>query len=330
MGVRKWVLRLLPIILSLGGLAILLSRLNLADLLDALEQVNYGYFAISFLLALLTQFFPPWRWVILLNYRIAFWPSCTSTFTGDFVNAITPLRMGEVIRAGLIHRSQNIPMGEALSSIVLSQILDMLSLVALGGILLLTASVSETLLRAGVIMGLLGVVSIGVLFLMARSADALEKRLQPLFLRFMGETRGANMRNRFRHLIDGLRALQSPVQLVYSLFVSLSMWLILALSGWVLLMGMLPSPSWVLGIAVGFAGGVGRLIPALPGSIGTLDFAVMLSLTTLGVPEDTAIGFTLLLRLRYILITLVTGTIGLMAEGMSLSGLRQWVSAPKP
>ncbi len=330
MGARKWFFRLLPIILSLGGLAILISRLNLADLLQALEQVDYGYFLLSFLLALLTQFFPPWRWRILLNYRISFWHSSTSTFTGDFVNAITPLRMGEVVRAGLIRRSENIPMGEALSSIVLSQILDMLALMALGVILLLNASVSETLLRAGVIMGALGVVGIIALFFMARSADALEKRLEPLFLRSMGEARGAKMLKRFGHLLDGLQALQSPVQLAYSLLVTLTMWLILALSGWALLMGMMPLPSWTLGIAVGFAGGVGRLIPALPGSIGTLDFAVMLSLTTLGVPEDTAIAFTLLLRLRYILITLVTGTIGLMAEGMSLSGLRQWVSAPKP
>jgi glycosyltransferase 2 family protein len=327
---KKWFFRLLPIILSLGGLAILISRLNLADLLEALEQVNYGYFALSFLLALLTQFFPPWRWGILLNYRISFWHSCTSTFTGDFVNAITPLRMGEVVRAGLIRRSENIPMGEALSSIVLSQILDMLSLMALGVILLLNAPVSETLLRAGVIMGALGVVGIVALFFMARSADALEKRLEPLFLRSIGEMRGTKMLKRFRHLLDGLQALKSPVQLAYSLLVSLVMWLILALSGWVLLMGMMPSPSWTLGIAVGFAGGVGRLIPALPGSIGTLDFAVMLSLTTLGVTDDTAIAFTLLLRLRYILITLVTGTTGLIAEGMSLSGLRQWVSAPKP
>ena len=327
---RKWLFRLLPIVLSLGGLAILLSRLNLPDLLRALEQVNYGYFALSFLLALLTQFFPPWRWGILLNYRISFWHSCTSTFTGDFVNAITPLRMGEVVRAGLIRRSQNIPMGEALSSIVLSQILDMLSLMVLAVILLLTATVSETLLRAGVIMGVVGVVSIIALFFMARSADALEKRLEPLFLKYLGEMRGPKMVSRFRHLLNGLQSLKSPVQLAYSLFVSVSMWLILALSGWVLLKGMMPSPALVLGIAVGFAGGVGRLIPALPGSIGTLDFAVMLSLTTLGVPEDMAIAFVLLLRLRYILITLVTGTIGLMAEGMSLSGLRQWVSAPKP
>jgi uncharacterized protein (TIRG00374 family) len=327
---KKRFFRLLPIILSVGGLVILFSRLNLASLLEALGQVNYGYFALAFTLALLTQFFPPWRWNILLNYRISFRHSCTATFTGDFANAILPLRVGEVIRAGLIRRSENIPMGEGLSSIVLSQILDMLSLLALGVILLLNAPVSEILLRAGVITGILGVVSIIALFLMARSADALEKRLEPLFLRSMGETRGANMLRRFRHLLDGLQSLKSPVQLAYSLFLSALMWLILAFSGWVLLIGMMPSPPWILGIAVGFAGGVGRLVPALPGSIGTLDFAVMLSLTTLGVPEDTAIAFTLLLRLRYILITLVTGPISLMAEGMGLSSLRQWVSVPRP
>ena len=35
----------------------------------------------------------------------------------------------------------------------------------------------------------------------------------------------------------------------------------------------------VLGFMMAFAGGIGRLLPALPGSIGTLDAATLLGLT---------------------------------------------------
>lgn len=324
------ILSFLPLILSIIGIGILLSRLDPAELAEALTHVDYRFFFLSLLLNLLAQFGPPWRWSVMLNYRISLWRSCTATFAGDFVNALTPLRMGEIVRASLIRRSQNIPLGEGLSSIVFSQVMDVLALAVLGIVVLLNAPLPEELVRGGVVMGVLGIISLLVLFLVVRWSDHLEKRLEPLFIRFAGEKRSVKLLNWLRHIISGLQALQSPLQLIYALAITLGLWVLLAISGWVMLLGMTDNPPLVLGFAVGFAGGIGRLIPALPGSIGTLDFAVMFSLTTLGVPNDTAIAFVLLLRLRYILTTIITGSIALSAEGMSLSGLRQFVSAPKP
>ena len=312
---RLW--GVLSLLLSAAGLVFLFTRLDIEAVGAALGQVDYAYFLLSLLIATLVQFFFPWRWRVLLNYRIGLWQSSTACFAGDFVNALTPLRMGEVVRAVLIRRSAGIPLTEALSTIVLAQLLDLLGLVSVGALLLWLAPLPGELVQAGLIVGVLTVAGLLVLMLAAYRAE----QLQAWFERRVG--RGGRI---ITGALNGLQTLRSPLQLLYAAAISLALWLIIAFSGWVLLVGMMPAPGLELGLAVSFAGGIGRLLPALPGSIGTLDFAVLLSLTTLGVPDDISIAFVLLLRLRYLLHTALTGSVALVSEGLSLGRLRRLVN----
>jgi uncharacterized protein (TIRG00374 family) len=329
-GRRGWLSGLISILLSLLGLVFLLSRLDLAQVGQALRGMDYAFFLLSLLLATGVQVFFPWRWCVLLNYRISLWHSVTACFAGDFINAITPLRLGEIARAVLIRRSQAVPLSEALSSIVLAQVLDLLSLLLMGVLLLWAAPLPPQLVQSGGLLGLLTLAGLALLFVMTRWGTQIEARLSPGLLRLVGAGLGDRLLRLFRSTLTGLQALRNPLQLLYASLISVALWLVIAWSGWVLLLGMMDAPGLELGLAVSFAGGIGRLLPALPGSIGTLDFAVLISLTTLGVPDDTAIAFVLLLRLRYVLLTAITGVIGLLGEGLSLGGLRRLVSAPRP
>ncbi|MBZ0294116.1 MAG: flippase-like domain-containing protein [Anaerolineae bacterium] len=327
---RGWLTGALSLILSIAGLVFLFSRLDIEAVRDALRTVDYGYFLLSLLIATLVQFFFPWRWRVLLNYRVSLWHSSTACFAGDFVNALTPLRMGEIVRATLIRRSEGISLSEALSTIVLAQLLDLLALVAVGVLLLLVAPLPEALVQAGAVIGVLSLIGLAVLMVAAYRTEQIHARIEPLLSRLAGEQRGGRVLRLIRGALDGLQTLRSPLQLLYAAGISLGLWLIIAFSGWVLLRGMMPNPGLELGLAVSFAGGIGRLLPALPGSIGTLDFAVMFSLTTLGVPDEVAIAFVLLLRLRYVLHTAITGSVALVSEGMNLHRLRQLVNEPTP
>ncbi len=320
----------LSLILSAAGLLFLFTRLDLAAVGDALRQADYLYFLLSLLIATAVQWLFPWRWWVLLNYRISLWHSTTACFAGDFVNAVTPLRMGEIARAALIRRSEGISWSEALSTIMLSQFLDLLALVIMGVLLLFIAPLPPELTQASIVLGIITLLGLAVLLALALRADILQARLTPLLTRLAGEQRGGRALGIVRGALDGLQTLRNPLQLLYAVGISVTLWLVIGFSGWVLLVGMMPAPGLELGLAVSFAGGIGRLLPALPGSIGTLDFAVMVSLTTLGVPDETAIVFVLLLRLRYVLHTVITGAIGLVAEGVNLGRLRQMVSEARP
>ncbi len=327
---RGLLVTLLSIALSVGGLLFLFSRLDLAAVGEALQTVDYGLFVVSTVMATLLQLMFPWRWWVLLNYRVSLWRSTTACLAGDFVNAVTPLRMGEVARAALIHRSEGVSWGAALSTIVLSQLLDLLALAFMGVLVLFIAPLPPELTQAGVVVGGLTLAAMLVLLVMALRADALQTWLMPLLTRLAGEQRGGRVLGLVRGALEGLQTLRNPLQLLYAVAISVALWLLIGLSGWVLLVGMLPAPGLELALAVSFAGGIGRLLPALPGSIGTLDFAVVFSLTTLGVPDDIAIASTLLLRLRYVLVTAITGVVGLLGEGVSLGRVRQMVSESRP
>ncbi len=322
---KKWLSRLMRVVLSITGLILLFSRLDAKELADVLQRVDLGFLLLSLAITTGSQFIPPWRWQIILRRSITFRHSCSATFVGNFVNAFTPLRMGEVVRAGLIRKNENIPLTESLSTIVLGQIMDVLSLVTLGILLVLFAPLPETLVQGGAIVGALALIGIFVLLATLRWSHLAEL----LIIRVAGEKRAVLLLRWFHNILNGLQTLNNPLQFFYALGLSLGFWLTTALAGWTLLPGLVESPGFMLGVAMAFGGGIGRLLPALPGSIGTLDFAVLVSLTALGVGDDAALAIVLLLRLRYMLVTVITGTLGMMAEDLSLSGLRQLISAPR-
>ena len=200
----------------------------------------------------------------------------------------------------------------------------LLAIVLLGAGLLLIAPLPDALVNGGAVVGVLTLMALVVLWLAARNIDRIMNWLerdtgiqQRLSARLTGIIRG---------VLNGLHSLRNPRQVLYAGLISVSLWLLIGVAGWVMLRGLLPDPAFALGLAVAVAGGIGRILPALPGSIGTLDVAVALSLTTLGVPDATALAFTLLIRLRYVLHTALLGAVAFVGEGLNTQRLRSLVN----
>jgi len=114
------------------------------------------------------------------------------------------------------------------------------------------------------------------------------------------------------------------VRLSWSFFLTLGYWILLGLSAWVLAYGMdidislLVATLLVIGTLTFVA-----LVPSLPASVGTFEFAVFYLLTTIGVGDGEALGFALVIHvilfLPPILITImvfatwaITGRKGIM------------------
>lgn len=87
------------------------------------------------------------------------------------------------------------------------------------------------------------------------------------------------------------------VRLSWSFFLTLGYWILLGLSAWVLAYGMdidislLVATLLVIGTLTFVA-----LVPSLPASVGTFEFAVFYLLTTIGVGDGEALGFALVMH----------------------------------
>lgn len=297
---RKGLMFALSTALSIAGLFFVFRGVDLDGVQAALQLVDYRFFLLSLLIAIASQFIPPLRWRVLLNYHASYLSSCSATFIGNLISALVPWRMGEVVRASLIHKGQSVPLGLSVSTIVAGQVMDVLGLLALAALLLLLTPLPPELLQAIVVLAALtaGGLLLGFLLLRlgpARSVRALDRWFQPL--------------------TQALHELQSPTRLIYAAALSLIFWLVTALAGSVLLMSLVGEQLLALGVMLAFTAGIGRLLPALPGGIGTVDAAVLLGLAALGVHSDMALTLVLLLRLRYLLMTVVVGGIGFLIVG---------------
>ena len=312
---RKWLIYGLSAVLSIGGLLFLLRSFDLEALQAAFQTVDTRFFVLALVIATLPQILPPLRWRVLLEGAISIRHSTGAIWVGNFVSALVPMRMGEAVRAGLIYRSHAIPLSASVPTIIAGQVMDVMSLLALALVLLLTAPLPPELVRASVILAVLTGVGLLLMMVFIRFMPSLSHHFEPLLLSVLGDKLYSTLKNFLSKIMDSLRVVQNPSRLLISLGLSLVFWFVTALSGSAMAVSLDQEQVLVLGLMMAFAGGIGRLLPALPGSIGTLDAATLLGLTALGVGETEALALVLLLRLRYTLMIIVTGAVGFIIEG---------------
>ncbi len=110
------------------------TRIDLAELGAVLKEAHYGYLLIGIALLLLSLFPRAQRWRILLRpvqSDIRFWPVYAAMNIGYMINNILPLRMGELLRAYFLGKSEKISKSSALATIVVERVVDVLAALVL-------------------------------------------------------------------------------------------------------------------------------------------------------------------------------------------------------
>jgi uncharacterized protein (TIRG00374 family) len=263
---------------------------------------------VSLLIAVLSQGLPVIRWQVLLANKLSFSSSACALYIGNLVSALVPMRLGEIVRIGIIHRSDGISLSETTLTVIAGHVLDVLSLLVLGLVLIFIAPLPPQLLQATALLAALAAGALLGLLLVLR----VSQRLQGLHQRLSDKPIYAMLFNSVRQAWASLLVIREPGRLAQIVGLSLGFWLVTTLAGSVLLLSLTQENIIVLSVMLTFSAGIGRLLPGLPGGIGTVDAAVLVGLTSLGVSRDDALALVLLLRARYILMTGITAVYGLL------------------
>lgn len=122
------------ILLLIGGLLIYLSvqrtQVSKEDLLNAFQNTNVFWIALSILVSFLSHFVRAYRWNFLLEkeaHKIDLWTSNAAVFIGYLANYGLP-RMGEISRCAVVRKYNNIPFDKALGTIIAERVVDLLLL----------------------------------------------------------------------------------------------------------------------------------------------------------------------------------------------------------
>lgn len=348
---------IIGILISLVFLAWALSGEPLDKVGAAILKANYW----ALIPALMLYFIGVWvrgvRWRVLLS-PIAPKVGIRKTFEvvviGYMANDVLPARIGELVRAYVLSKRENVRKTATLATIVVERIFDGLVLVGFAAavIFIVTAFTPSSLStgsahKLGTLLsqqsGLMGIVALVFLlalvaFVVISSSRQIVERLMSLALRFLPGRFRERAENIASSFIDGLGSLRSVSGMASVFGLSILAWLFESSMYYVLatwgfnIVGSdgKPLPFYAYILATAFAN-LSTLIPQAPGFIGVFDaIAKIVFVGAFGVESTLATSYVLVLHAALLVPVTLLGFFYLARESMSwrdLTGLEKSRSA---
>ncbi len=299
-------------------LGLVLVRVNLRQMIETLRAANYLYL----LPALVAQmgFFLikalRWRYLFPADRRIGFGTLFSATMVGYFGNQIIGASSGELLRSIVLGQKESWSKSATLGTIFVEKMWDVLVLclflLALLWIIPLPLLV-QTIGQAGLLVLLIG--ALLLLLLLSRSHWA--TRLVTLITTRLSPRLAQRLVGVLERFIVGVRAMQDWRRSLLALFLTVPVWLFLAVSfyflGQAALIPLSFSPYILPVVVIALAAS----IPNPPWNVGMLEILSITTLGVFGVGSSQALAFVVLMRAMR-LVPIIWGYALFSREGFGL------------
>jgi uncharacterized protein (TIRG00374 family) len=310
------------LLISLLALWLAFRGADVAEVARALREANYWLIFPAVLFIWLGLVMRALSWRVILGGQVPFRRVYHAINEGYLLNNLLPFRLGEFGRAYLVSRGGRLSVAQALSSVVVERVIDLLMvLVLLAAFLPLLAGL-EAARNVAALTAIAGLAALAALVLVARYRagllrllDALLKRLP--FRRLHPERWTA----RVGSFLDGLAVLQDPGRAARAAFWSGGAWVVSGLAAWLLLVAFVPTAPVSHGFFVLAVLGLGVAVPSAPGQAGVFEFVIVQTLAVLGIAGSVALSFAITFHILHIGLTTALGGWALSREGETLGHL---------
>jgi len=308
--------------LAISGLCLYLVFRNtdLGALRESLVAVHYSYLFISLIFIFLFTYFRALRWKYLLDplKKISTRNLFEVVMIGYLANNILPARIGEVVRAMVLGKTEGISKIASLATIVMERILDVITLIVILIISSRCLPLGES--KNKIIIAATASVCLLVLFLIL-----LKYRQEGLFktskkiLEPISPKIALKAQKSVHNFMEGLQVLEQGKHLVAISF--LSGVIGLALGGIYYFVAIafniqLSLPGLLFLLSVIF---LGTMLPSSPGFIGTFHYFCIQALLLLGVKDkNLALSFAIVVHLIQYIPESLFGLLFFWKKGFSL------------
>ena len=317
------------LLISVIFLYFALRGLNLGDFWQAVRSANYWWILPGIAVYFVAVWARAWRWHYLLGpikkipTRVMFPITCI----GYMGNNIYPARAGEVLRAVVLKRRENVPISASLATIIVERIFDgvvMLAFVFLN----LPALARVASFESGFIGNIQNLALIGaavfvaalLVFLLAAMFPKITARLGGWFInrllpqRMREKTTGIMLK-----FLDGLASLRSPFNILMVFITSVIIWLLETVKYWFVMHAFTFSVSFFALMLLNGIANLATTIPSAPGYIGTWEAVTKAVLVAFGVPGAEALGYAVVLHVALWLPITLLGGYYMAKEGIKWS-----------
>lgn len=315
---------LVGVLISVVFLYIAFRGLNPAAFVESLTDINLPLL----FLAAATYFFAvtviAWRWQFLLRAvrPISLVPLTQIVTIGYMGNNVYPLRAGEALRLFLLKRNHDVPVAGAATTVVIERVFDgivMLSFILLG-LLLVDVTSEQIQLVLSIAVPIFGI-AVVVFFTLAAFPNLL-RRLVGWVAGLLPDAMSDIVLALSDSIIDGLGSLRSPLHLAGAIVTSYTTWAIEAVVYWMVM--------WAFGLDLGYpvallvvgTVNLAGLIPASPGQVGVYEFFVSAVMVAVGIAQDTALAYAIVVHIVIWLPVTLVGFGFLVRYGLGWDAIR--------
>lgn len=282
--------RLFQVAISLAiGVALLwlaIARIDVAALGTELARVRPGWLLAAVATYWIALALRSWRWGILLApvRRLTFGQVFYGLLVGYAANNLLPARLGELVRADFVGRRYQTSRLSVVGTIVVERLFDVV--VFIGFIFAGIAALHTTGdVRIGQILHLVELVAAGCVLLVVLLLMVLRLRHKPL-------PRAITFLEKHLHaLAQGLHLITGTREVALLILATAIVWSADTLTYWLMARALNTDLALLQLLLVMGMSCLAALIPAAPGNIGALQYALVLAFQLLGLEGVT--GFSL-------------------------------------
>ncbi|HUH96232.1 MAG TPA: lysylphosphatidylglycerol synthase transmembrane domain-containing protein [Anaerolineales bacterium] len=324
---KKWQFWL-GVLISVAFIWLALRGLQLDQFWDVVKGADYWWLIPGIAVYFVAVWVRAWRWHYLLG-PVKEVPTRTMfpiTTIGYMGNNIYPARAGEVLRAVVLKRREEVSISASLATIIVERIFD--GVVMLAFVFVNLPELAKLTGQSGFVGNIQQVAVIGtgffigalIIFLLAAMFPSITIKTGQWFIERLLPQRLRGQTSALMHkFLDGLASLRSPFSILMVFITSLVIWLLETSKYWLVMHAFNFSVSFFALMLMNGIVNLATTIPSAPGYIGTFDAPGIAVLTAYGVDQATAAGYTLVLHVALWLPITLLGAYFLTREGIRWS-----------
>jgi uncharacterized protein (TIRG00374 family) len=314
---------LVGVAISVGCIAALLSQINLGLAWSALTRANLLWLLAAMVILAATMFTKIYRWGLLYYPTTGLRLSnlTSALFIGYMVLSLVPMRVGELVRAYLISKTEPVTFGQSVGTILVEKVLDVTTiLLFLAG--LAVFGLLPELAVPGPALAALGLLPLaGLIALAALPRAAVLALLARVQLHLPGSGRW-NLVKIVGPFLDALAILRYRQLLPALAFWSAINWGLSALVNYAAMRAFdlpLPAAAAVFQMIVT---NLGMVVPSAPGYVGVFEGLTVMALNPYGVDPNQGLAYALALHIMVYGFFIAVGLWCLWRGGYRWSDLR--------
>ncbi len=313
------------LLVGLGCVAILLRQVDLKQSWNALGRLNGPFMLVPLAVFVVNLPLRAWRWQLIFpsSWRPAFGACLTVLGIGNMANFLLPGRAGDLARCVLVGRAGSLSeSSRTLATLAVEKVLDGLALV---GMVLFSVWALHPppwvleLLRVAILI--FGGALLLLVLLRYRTRSLIDYVRRAFRLVHL-----SSLEEKFDGLLtsfaEGLCAVSSAGQMLILFLMTAVIWTTEAAVIWGLAMALGLAVSLKSAVVASAVLGLGLMIPAAPGGLGTYELFGTEAFKLAGIAASSALALTVVIHAWVFVANIVVGICLLAVKGISLAQLR--------